>query len=76
MLKSKEQQDYGKVNAYGCKEYYYLAFQNSRSREYMEDEVLVVDDFLASQNRSTLFAVFDGHGGAYTSRFLREHLQE
>lgn len=50
----------------------WTSLQNQGSREYMEDQFVLVPKFYKDFD---LAAVFDGHGGSYVSEFCAKHIQ-
>jgi protein phosphatase 2C len=45
--------------------------QNQGKREYQEDRYLIIENFYMGYS---LFAVFDGHGGAYVAEFCKANM--
>lgn len=59
------------------RDYAAVATQNSKFRKYMEDECVVIPNFSIDENDTALnsfFAVFDGHGGNFCSRYAASHM--
>ena len=55
------------VTSYG-----YSQDQNTKHRNYMEDEGRAIENFNGDPNK-ILFCLFDGHGGGQVSKFLQEN---
>ena len=56
------------------KDYFYREEINSRTQESMEDFTLIKHPFLSlDKHNLSLFCVFDGHGGDFVSKYLKEN---
>ena len=71
----KQESELLKENVSCCKEYACKENANLQYRDYMEDTYRVVDRF-NGDSKLMLLILFDGHGGADVSNFLREKFPE
>ena len=56
------------------KDYFYREEINSRTQESMEDFTLIKHPFLSlDKHNLSLFCVFDGHGGDFVAKYLKEN---
>ena len=62
--------EYSEENCNSIKSYAYKENQNSSFRDYMEDRGRVIQNIQGDPN-SSLFCLFDGHGGGDVSKFLQ-----
>ena len=71
-LSSIELSEYSEENCNSIKSYAYKENPNSRFRDYMEDKGRVIQNIKGDPN-SSLFCLFDGHGGDQVSKFLQQN---
>lgn len=63
-----------KENLIPLKDYFYREEINSRTHESMEDFTLIKHPFLSlDKHNLSLFCVFDGHGGDFVAKYLKEN---
>ena len=63
-----------KENPIILKDYFYREEINSRIQESMEDFTLIKHPFLSlDKHNLSLFCVFDGHGGDFVAKYLKEN---
>ena len=56
------------------KDYYCIEEKNSKTQETMEDFTLIKHPFLSIEKHNlSLFSIFDGHGGDYVAKYLKEN---
>ena len=61
-------------NIIHLKDYFFREEINSKINESMEDFVLIKHPFLSMEkNNLSLFGIFDGHGGDFVSKYLKEN---
>ena len=61
-------------NIIHLKDYFFREEINSKINESMEDFVLIKHPFLSMEkNNLSLFGIFDGHGGDFISKYLKEN---
>ena len=65
-----ELSEYSEENCNSVKSYAYKENPNSTFRDYMEDKGRVIQNIKGDPN-SSLFCLFDGHGGGDVSKFLQ-----
>ena len=71
-LSNIELSEYSEENCNSIKSYAYKENPNSRFRDYMEDKGRVIQNIKGDPN-SSLFCLFDGHGGDQVSKFLQQN---
>ena len=69
-LSNIELSEYSEDNCNSVKSFAYKENQNSLYRNYMEDKSRVIQNIKGDPN-SSLFCLFDGHGGGEVSTFLQ-----
>ena len=67
--------EYSEENCNSVKSYAYKENSNSRFRDYMEDKGRVIQNIKGDPN-SSLFCLFDGHGGGEVSKFLQQNFYQ
>ena len=74
-LSNIELSEYSEENCNSIKSYAYKENPNSRFRDYMEDKGRAIQNIKGDPN-SSLFCLFDGHGGDQVSKFLQQNFYQ
>ena len=74
-LSNIELSEYSEENCSSIKSYAYKENPNTRFRDYMEDKGRVIQNIKGDPN-SSLFCLFDGHGGGEVSKFLQQNFYQ
>ena len=67
-----ELSEYSEENCNSIKSYAYKENRNSKFRDYMEDKGRVIQNIKCDKN-SSLFCLFNGHGGEDVSKYLQSN---
>jgi len=64
----------GPENIIQLKDYFYREEVNSQMKDSMEDFILIKHPFISLENNNlSLFSIFDGHGGDFVAKYLKEN---
>ena len=74
-MSNTELSEYSEENCNSIKSYAYKENPNSGNRDYMEDKGRVIQNINGDPN-SSLFCLFDGHGGKEVSTFLQQNFYQ